>query len=90
MKLSFFIPFILPGLNELISAAKSGRGAGNKYRKLKTDTEMAIFVTVKNAKVPPFTGKVHVTFQWIEPNKRRDPDNVSAGKKINGVIVPSI
>lgn len=82
MEFTFFIPHVLPGLNEIIDAAKRGRGAGNYYRKLKADWGLLIFVAIKNAKVPAFTGPVHIHFQWIEPNKRRDPDNVAAGKKL--------
>lgn len=87
MKHSFFIPGTLPGLNEIIAAAKSGHGAGNLYRKLKADAEMVIFVAVRNAKVPPFIGPVHIHYEWVEPNKRRDLDNISAGKKfINDLL----
>ena len=79
MKHSFFIPGTLPGLNEIISAAKSGHGAGNRYRKLKADAEMIVFVAVRNSNPPPFTGPVHIDFQWIAPDRRKDPDNISAG-----------
>lgn len=81
MKSSFFIPFVLPGLNEIIAAAKYGKGAGNRYRKLKSDTEMIIFAAVKKSGLSPFTEPVFIHFEWIEPNRRRDPDNVAAGKK---------
>lgn len=87
MKFSFFIPGTLPGLNEIINSAKSGRGAGNRYRKLKADAEMVIFITVRNSKVPPFTGPVYIHYEWIEPNRKRDLDNISAAKKfINDLL----
>lgn len=79
MKFTFTIPFVLPGLNEIINSAKLGKGAGNHYRKLKADAEMAVFFAVKQARVPVFIGPVHIHFEWIAPDRRKDPDNISSG-----------
>lgn len=72
--MEFEIPFRLPGLNEYIEACK-----GNKYHAaaIKRYTERDIALCVKGRVTEP----VHVTFVWLEPNYRRDKDNVCFAKK---------
>jgi len=38
-------------------------------------------------RLPEFN-RVEITLEWIEPNSRRDPDNVMAGKKfiLDGMV----
>ncbi|WP_066689097.1 RusA family crossover junction endodeoxyribonuclease [Christensenella intestinihominis] len=72
--MEFKIPFRLPGLNEFLRAAK-----GNKYQAARikkcVDQDIALFLHGKVER------PVHVTFVWLEPNRRRDKDNVAFGKK---------
>ena len=66
----------LPGLNDIINAARTNRyGAARQKR----ETEAMI-----RAQLPRglrIEGKQAWRFVWIEPNERRDPDNIAAGVK---------
>ena len=77
----------LPGLNELIAAAKRPMGRANKdglrwgsYSQLKREWVNKILGRLKHLK------KVHrayFKFSWYEGNRKRDPDNIAAaGRKI--------
>jgi len=77
---SFFIPFTLPTLNEIIAAAKSGHGKGNSYARMKQSVTMDIYWCIKEAGLKPMT-KATILFYWKEKNKRKNPDNIAAGKK---------
>ena len=72
--MEFKIPFRLPGLNEFLRAAK-----GNKYQaaRIKKCVDQDIALVLKGRVKEP----VHATFVWLEPNRRRDKDNVAFGKK---------
>lgn len=79
---TFFIPGVLPGLNEVIDARakrlKSGRG--NLYTLMKRKECESIEWLIKQDKLEPM-GRVKVSFTWYEASKRRDPDNVRVGAK---------
>lgn len=77
--IKFIIPGVLPGLNEYINAERR-----NKYKaaKIKKQTEHLIILIARSklrgvAIKPPVT--IHYT--WVEPNKRRDKDNIAFAKK---------
>lgn len=74
-----WIPGPLPGLNELLRAAKSGHGKGNAYSRLKADWGTTVITHAKAARLKPMDGPVTVSFVWREKNKRRDIDNVAGG-----------
>ncbi len=79
---TLWVPGPLPGLNELIAAAKGSGGRGMGYAKLKrqwTDTVFALARYARIHKPGPFERRVIVDFEWVERDKRRDPDNVAAG-----------
>jgi Holliday junction resolvase RusA-like endonuclease len=71
-----FIPCRLPGLNEYTNANRRNRYAGAKMKK---DTEEVI--TWHLARLPKMEKPVEIDFHWIEPNRRRDLDNVAFAKK---------
>lgn len=74
----FEIPGRLPGLNEIIDAAKQGNGKYQPYALMKEKyTEMIAWI----AKKLPSYEKVALVITWYEPNSRRDPDNIMAGQK---------
>jgi len=75
-----FIPGRLPGENEIIKAAKSGRGKGNAYGRMKATFGARIAEMIREAGVP-FLGAVFVNIVYVEKNRRRDKDNIDAGKK---------
>lgn len=81
INLSFDIPFLLPGLNDLIQGAKTGRGPNNRYRKMKAEAEahVTLFACAALGKQLSFLQAVQVHFLWREKNQRRDKDNIAAG-----------
>lgn len=66
----------LPSLNEYIEACRRNPHCGAK---MKANTELAIIPQLASLK--RIEKPVHISFIWHEANKRRDKDNVAAGKK---------
>lgn len=70
----------LPGLNEMISAERTNR---YKAAKLKREAEELVIWSAKaslRGKIPTPT-RMH--YLWVEPNRKRDKDNVSGyGRKV--------
>lgn len=82
------IPGTLPGLNEIIDAAKMTPYA---YRELKkTYTELVAWEAVKQ-KIP-FYDKADFTILWYCPDRRHDKDNIMAGTKfiLDGLVTAGI
>lgn len=72
--MEFKIPFRLMSLNEYIDLNRICKFEASDYKKkLESDIMMFLHGTV--------TEPVHVTFVWLEPNRRRDKDNVAFAKK---------
>ncbi len=87
---SFFVPGPLPGMNEIIKASKSRYGKSFAYSLMKRRWTKAVADSIlmyAQGNVPKFDC-VQVVFKWAEKNKRRDPDNVSAGRKfvLDGMV----
>lgn len=79
----------LPGTNEIIDAAKKGRGKYQPYSIMKAEyTDMVAWI----AKQMPTFGRVDITIAWYEPNLRRDPDNVAGGQKflLDGLVAAGV
>lgn len=68
----------LPGLNEIIAATNNNR-YGGAYLK-KKETKRCMWAVIAG-NVPAFSVPVRVAFHWIEPNLKRDPDNIAVGAK---------
>jgi Holliday junction resolvase RusA-like endonuclease len=66
----------LPSLNEYVNVCRTNPFKASKFKK-DLEEEIGIFI----AKLPTFNKPIRIHFHWIENNKRRDLDNVSAGKK---------
>ena len=66
----------LPGLNEIIDAAKSHFGAYATMKGIHTDA--VCWLTMR---APRLTRPIEATITWYAKDKRRDPDNVMAGQK---------
>lgn len=69
-------PGRLPGLNEIIDAAKQGKGKYQPYAIMKERYTSDIGWLAK--KLPAYE-RVDITITWYEPNRRRDPDNITGG-----------
>ena len=78
----------LPGLNEIIDAAKGSGGRGMGYAKMKSAWTDTVWALALKAKLPRFPRYVVLTFEWFEADKRRDPDNFAAAKKflLDGLV----
>jgi len=76
--MKFDIPGKLPGLNEIIKAAKMGKGNYQPYANMKREYGDMIGWLAK--KLPPYN-VVAITIKWYEPDSRRDIDNIAAGTK---------
>jgi hypothetical protein len=73
---TFFIDGTLPSMNDIIAACHSKyRG---KYNNMKKKSAERISLAMRESNIQHVD---HALFEflWIEPNKRRDPDNVCAG-----------
>ena len=71
------IPGLLPGLNEYVDAE---RGAKGKYKAaaMKKQAENVIGYMIKTQlRGVRFTRPVVIHYTWIEPNRRRDKDNIA-------------
>ena len=77
----FFIGCRLPGMNEIVTAAKKPSWSKDSYTNLKLMYESMIRVDIKKAKLRPCKEKVMLSLHWVEPNARRDFGNIRAGEK---------
>ena len=82
--MKFEIPGRLPGLNEIIAAAKSHYA---KYSTEKKEYTEEVAWLAKQARLPKFE-KAYLVITWFEPDRRRDPDNIMAGQKfiLDGMV----
>lgn len=78
MEIKFTIEGRLPGLNEMLREAKSFR---LKYSHFKREWTDYCGIYIRKARLPVFTESFKISVHWIEPNKKRDLDNICAGIK---------
>ena len=76
----FFIPGVLPGLNEVLAAAVKRRGKWNAYNDLKASYGEYIATIIRKAKLRPIA-RANISFCWVEQSQRRDKDNVRMAAK---------
>lgn len=83
MKQTFQIPGRLPGMNEIVNAARYNRFAGAKQKR--DETERCAMWALQ---LTPFKDAVRLFIRWIEPNLRRDVDNIQGGVKfvLDGLV----
>jgi hypothetical protein len=83
-----FIPGPLPGMNEILAAAKSGNGRRNGYGRLKATWNAVVATHARRALAPGVFERVRLHCMWIEKDRRRDPDNVTAAVKfiLDGLV----
>jgi Holliday junction resolvase RusA-like endonuclease len=87
--MKLIIPGRLPGLNDMIEAARK-----NKYESAnmkKAYTELVAWC-VKSARLPHLSSPVDLVFTWYEPNRKRDKDNIMAGQKfiLDGLVTAGV
>jgi len=76
--MKFVIPGRLPGLNEITNANRANMYQGAHMKK---STEKMITAALMYQKVTPIHEPVYLRFNWVEPNKKRDKDNIASGRK---------
>ena len=101
MVLEFFVPSNkvdkrgnpapLDGLNELLKAERADWRAGNSLKRangLNAQASCLYAMRASGWKCPE--GRCRVTLTFVEPHRRRDPDNVFGGAKfiLDGIIRP--
>lgn len=77
---TFFVHWTLPGLNELLAACRSvnPRSGWQRYAALKRQIQYDLCRLIRAAKIQPMLN-AFLIFTWCERNRRRDPDNITAG-----------
>ena len=84
--MKFDIPGRLPGTNEIIDAAKQGRGKYQPYNDMKE--EYTTMIARLANKLPKYN-RAGITIIWYEPNRKRDIDNIAGGVKfiLDGLVM---
>jgi Holliday junction resolvase RusA-like endonuclease len=70
------IPGRFPGTNEIISAAKQGKGSYQPYAKMKEHYTGIVMLIAR--KLPAYN-RVDIIITWYEQDRRRDIDNIAGG-----------
>lgn len=85
MRASFTIPGRFPSLNDYIDAERSFRLKAASMKRRHTDR---VCERAQMADMPVFRNPVFIVIDWVEPNRRRDPDNVRFGVKfvLDGLV----
>lgn len=75
----------MPGLNEYVRAE---RGSARAAAAMKREQTGMVAAAARAARLPRFERPVMVSFTWVEPNRRRDVDNVEFAKKfvLDGLV----
>ena len=90
-----FIPGPLPGFNEMEAARGRGGRFGHKrendYNVMKAEWMMVVKARCTKASIKPMA-HAWVHFLWLERDRRRDKDNIAAGKKfvLDGIVKAGI
>ncbi|NGM16977.1 hypothetical protein GMI70_02965 [Eggerthellaceae bacterium zg-893] len=83
------VPGRFPGLNDYVEAERANRYAAAK---MKRDETERVAAEAAAQKVPSFSRPVRLGFLWVEPNRRRDLDNVAFAKKfvLDGLVAAGV
>lgn len=90
---TLWVPGPLPGMNELIAAAKGSGGRGYRYAAIKRQWRNNVHLLALEARLPKFPGRVVMTWEWLERDRRRDPDNIAAGGRklvLDGLVAAGV
>ena len=76
------IPLTLPGLNEYINAERANRYKGAHMKKqAQKDIEIFIKQAINKGTLHRHETQCRLEITWIEPNNKRDGDNISFATK---------
>lgn len=92
MTQQLWIPGPLPGMNEIVAAAKGFGGRGVGYSTMKKKWTNTVALLAKAERIHPVQGVAYLRFFWHERDRRRDLDNVAAAKKfiIDGLVAAKV
>lgn len=77
--MKLIIPRQLPGANTYIDACRRNKHLANR---LKHEAESAVIWAAKSQlRGVRFDGPVVMHYTWVEPNRRRDKDNIAFARK---------
>jgi hypothetical protein len=87
----FFIPGPLPGLNEIIAAAKGCGGRGRAYSAMKATWTQTCALHALSSGLRR-VDRVRLAFRWVERDRKRNPDNIAAAHKfiLDGLVTAKI
>ena len=68
----------LDGLNDYTNACRKNKYAGAK---MKQENESHVTIFIRNQLREERFERVSIRFNWYEPNRKRDPDNIAFAKK---------
>jgi Holliday junction resolvase RusA-like endonuclease len=74
--ITLIIPGQFPGLNDYIRAERGNRYAAATMKK---QIEQKVMLLAKG--LPPISRPVYMHYLWVEPNQRRDKDNIVFARK---------
>lgn len=85
MEAGLIIQGRFPSLNDYIAAERKNRHIAAK---MKRDETKRVADIAANSDMPTFEKPVHVYFAWVEPNRRRDIDNIAFAHKfiLDGLV----
>ena len=77
------IPGEMPDLNQIIKYSKQHWSTYSKLKRKYTD--LVFLIGRRYGKID---GQAYITFRWYCKDKRKDPDNIAAGKKfiLDGLV----
>jgi len=78
-KTAFFVPMLLPGMNDIVAYSKIRKGNWSAYADLKAKIERDLCLFIREQRIGKFIVPIWLRFVWYEKNRRRDPDNICAG-----------
>lgn len=90
--MTLFIQGPLPGLNDIIDAAKGTLGRGYNYSRMKARWTNAVALQVRAARIPPMPS-ARFLFTWVEKNRRRNKDNIAGGGRkfvLDGLVTARV
>lgn len=91
---TLYLPFGLPGLNEIIQVARGNKYASAKQKKKYTRIVEAELIAQDCIPDTPYAA-ISIEFEWIEGARARDPDNARVGAKfildamVNQDVIPN-
>lgn len=95
--MKFWVPGPLPGMNEIVDAAKGCGGKGYAYAKMKEKWTNVVAMHALAAHLPKNKlTRIRMECRWVEPRNAngvaRDPDNIEAGQKFlwDGLVLAKV